>query len=60
MEKEGLNMASIIDFFKRLFGRCDTPKDVPLPETGKALIVAVNEYPNAPLQGTIEDASNFQ
>jgi len=42
-----------------MFCRGGNPRDIPLPETGKALIVAVNDYPTAPLQGTIEDASNF-
>lgn len=50
--------------FQRLFGSNKPKQDshaiVDAPNKGKALVVAINDYPDCPLQGCVQDASTMQ
>jgi hypothetical protein len=50
----------LFNFFRKLFGRKEDRGGLPPSNGGKGLIVAINDYPSAPLQGCIQDASSFQ
>lgn len=65
MAEEDGHMCGVINFFKRAFGvggkvRPESHVVQNAPNKGKALIHAINDYPDAPLQGCVQDASTMQ